>query len=68
MLPGGQIARVNRSEILGPLPDIPTRRIVQRLAESRLRAINRGIYRPKTTLTFRELVETQQQPSFFVRM
>ena len=65
MLPDGQIARVNRSEVMGPLADIPTRRIAQRLVESRLRAINQGIYRPKTTLTLREFVETQWQPSLF---
>jgi integrase len=65
MLPSGQIARVNRSEIIGPLIEIPTRRIAQRLAESRLRAINQAIYRPKTTLTFREFVETQWQPNLF---
>ncbi len=65
MLPDGQVARVNRSEVLGPVADIPTRRIAQRLVESRLRAINQGIYRPKTTLTFREFVETQWQPNLF---
>ena len=65
MLPDGQIARVNRSEILGPIVDIPTRRIAQRLVESRLRAINQQIYRPKTTLTFREFAETQWQPTLF---
>lgn len=65
MLPDGQIARVNRSEILGALADVPTRRIAQRLVESRLRAINEGVYRPKTTLTFRQFVETQLQPSIF---
>ncbi len=65
MLPDGEIARVNRSEILGPLVDIPTRRIAQRLVESRLRAINQGIYRPKTTMIFREFVETQWQPNLF---
>jgi hypothetical protein len=63
MLPNGQIARVNRSEILGPLADIPTRRIAQRLVESRLRAINQRIYRPKTTMTFRDFVETQWKPN-----
>lgn len=65
MLPDGQIARVNRSVILGPVAEIPTRRIAQRMVESRLRAINQGTYRPKTTLTFREFVETQWQPSLF---
>ena len=65
MLPDGQIARANRSEVLGPLVDIPTRRIAQRLVESRLRAINQGIYRPKSTMTFREFVETQWQPNLF---
>ncbi len=65
MLPSGQIARVNRSEVLGSLFDIPTRRNAQRLVESRLRPINQGIYRPKTTLTFREFVETQWKSSLF---
>lgn len=65
MLPSGQIARVNRSEILGSLIDIPTRRNAQRLVESRLRPINQGIYRPKTTLTFREFVESQWKSSLF---
>ena len=65
MLPDGQIARVNRSLILGSLVDIPTRRIAQRLVESQLRPINLGIYRPKTTMTFREFVETQWQPNLF---
>jgi integrase len=65
MLPDGQIARVNRSEVIGLLADLPTRRMAQRLAESRLRAINLGVYRPKTTLTFREFVETQWQPNLF---
>jgi integrase len=65
MLPDGQIARVNRSEVIGLLADLPTRRMAQRLAESRLRAINLGIYRPKTTLTFREFVETQWEPNLF---
>jgi hypothetical protein len=63
MLPSGQIARINRSEIIGPLVEIPTRRIALRLVESKLRAINQGIYRPKTTLAFREFVETQWKPS-----
>jgi integrase len=65
MLPSGQIARVNRSEVLGSLADIPTRRNAQRIVESRLRPINQGIYRPKTTLTFREFVETQWKSSLF---
>jgi integrase len=59
MLPSGQIERVNRSEVLGSLVEIPTRRNAQRIVESRLRPINQNIYRPKTTLTFREFVESQ---------
>ena len=65
ILPDGQIARVNRSEILGPLAEIPTRRIAQRLAESRLRAVNQGVYRPRTTLTLREFVENQWKANLF---
>jgi integrase len=65
MLPSGQIARVNRSEVLGSIVDIPTRRNAQRIVESRLRPINQGNYRPKTTLTFREFVESQWKSSLF---
>jgi len=65
MLPDGQIARINRSEVIGFLADLPTRRLAQRAAETRLREINTGVYRPKTTLTFREFVETQWQPNLF---
>lgn len=65
MLPDGQIARVNRSLILGSVEDFPNRRIALRLVESQLRPINQGIYRPKTTMTFRQFVETQWQPNLF---
>jgi integrase len=65
MLPSGQIERVNRSEVLGSLVEIPTRRNAQRIVESRLRPINQNIYRPKTTLTFREFVESQWKSSLY---
>jgi len=65
MLSSGQIARVNRSEVLGSLAAIPTRRNAKRIVESRLRPINQGIYRPETTLTFREFVESQWKFSLF---
>jgi integrase len=65
MLPSGQIERVNRSEIIGSLADIPTRRLAQRLVDAKLRPINQGIYRPKTTLTFREFVESHWKPNLF---
>ena len=63
MLPSGEIERVNRSELIGSLADIPTRRLAQRLVDSKLRAINQGIYRPKTTLSFREFVESHWKPN-----
>ena len=65
MLPDGQIARINRSEVIGLFADFPTRRMAQRFAETRLREINSGVYRPKTTLSFREFVESQWQPNLF---
>jgi len=65
MLPDGNTVRVNRSEVIGTLAEFPTRRIAQRIVESRLRPINLRVYRPKTTLTFREFVETQWQPNLF---
>lgn len=63
MLPSGQISRVNRAEVLGSLEEIPTQRAALRLAEQRLRAINVGGYRPQTTLTFREFVESLWVPN-----
>jgi integrase len=63
MLPNGDTVRVNRSEIIGTLAEFPTRRIAQRVVESRLRPINLGVCRPRTTLTFREFVETQWKPN-----
>lgn len=63
MLPSGQIDRVNRSEIIGALADIPTRRLAQRIVDTKLRVINQGIYRPKTTLTFRVFVESHWKPN-----
>jgi integrase len=65
MLPDGQIARVNRSLILGSLAEIPNRRVAQRLVEAKLRPINSGVYRPKTTMTFREFAEREWQPNLF---
>jgi integrase len=65
MLPSGQIARVNRSEVIGTLAEVSTRRLAQRIADTKLRTINQGTYRPKTILTFREFVETQWQPNLF---
>jgi hypothetical protein len=63
MQPSGQIQRVNRSAIIGSLLDVPTRRLAQRIVDTKLRAINQGIYRPKTTLTFREFVESHWKPN-----
>lgn len=65
MLPSGEISRVHRSEILGTLCDFPTRRMAQRLADQRLREFNQGGFRPQTTLTFRDYIETHWQPNLF---
>lgn len=50
----GKLERVRRSEALGPVADIPTRRQAERILS--LRGINSGDYRPQSSCTLSEFV------------
>jgi len=45
--PDGQTERVRRSEVLGTVAEIPTRREAEQLLSERLRPLNRGDCRPQ---------------------
>jgi integrase len=52
----GKLERVRRSEALGPVADIPTRRQAERILSDRLRGINSGEYRPQSSCTLSDFV------------
>jgi integrase len=58
----GAAERLRRSEILGTVADIPTRREAERLLADRLRYINSSEYRPNSCCTFRDYVEASWLP------
>jgi integrase len=53
----GKLERVRRSEALGPVADIPTRRQAERILSDRLRGINSGDYRPQSSCTLSDFVQ-----------
>jgi integrase len=53
----GKTVRLRRSEILGPVAEIPRRQAEQLLAD-RMRQINSGEFRPNSTQTFRDYGES----------
>jgi integrase len=59
ILPDNTVDRVHRSEVLGLVSDIPTRREAQKLLQTRLRDINDGRQRPKAMVTLQQFVEQQ---------
>ncbi len=58
----GNLERVRRSEIIGTVAELPTRRDAERVLADRLRHINSGDYRPQSARTFREYVEGSWLP------
>jgi integrase len=61
----GTLLRVRRSEILGPVTQIPTRRAAQRLLLERLQAINSGKGSKLQFCTFREFVQNRWIPVIY---
>ena len=58
----GKLERVRRSEILGTVAEIPTRRQADQVLSNRLRGINAGDFRPQSTCTFSEFVQRNWMP------
>ena len=52
----GKLERVRRSEALGLVANIPTRRQAERILSDRLRGINSGDYRPQSSCTVSDFV------------
>ncbi len=61
--PDGTLSRSLRSEVLGPVSEICSRREAQKLLESRLRPINQGRQRPQSTLLFEQFVREHWEPA-----
>ncbi len=55
--PNGAVTRIRRSDILGTVAEIPTRRQAEQLLAGRLRSVNSSEYRPSSSRTFRDYVE-----------
>lgn len=54
--------RVRRSEILGPVAEIPTRRDAETVLDERLRRINSGDFRPESSYTLAKFAESSWLP------
>jgi integrase len=55
----GVVRRVRRSQVIGTVTELPTRRDAQNKVEERLRPINAGTSKPESSMSFGSFVETQ---------
>lgn len=60
--PDGAVTRIRRSEILGLITEIPTRRQAEQVLQDRLRLFNSSDYRPSSSCTLREYAENRWLP------
>ena len=58
----GTLGRTRRSEVLGTVAEIPTRRQAEQLLAERLRKFNSPDYRPNSSRTFRDYAEAVWLP------
>lgn len=61
--PDGAAVSVRRSEVLGTVTEIPTRRQAEQLLADRLRSINSGPHRPNSSRSLRDYAETFWLPT-----
>jgi integrase len=57
--------RIRRSEVLGPVAEIPTVRQARQMLSDLLRKVNSDDYRPQTVWTFRSFVKDRWKPEIF---
>ena len=62
ILADGSTSRVMRSVVLGPVSEIAGRREARRLLNARLNPINKGQYRPESTMLFSKFVADYFEP------
>ena len=60
-----KIERIRRSEVLGTIAEIPTKREAQQLLDDLLRRTNSGEHRPQAILTFKNFVEDRWKPDLY---
>lgn len=65
--PDGTLGRVMRSEVLGLVSEISSRREARKLMEARLRPINEGRHQPQSTITFGAFLEQHFIPGMLPR-
>jgi integrase len=65
LLPDGTIGEIHRSEVLGLVADIPTRREAQLLLDAKLLPVNQGTARPEAFVAFGTFVEQQWKTLVF---
>lgn len=63
--PANKIERIRRSEVLGTIAEIPTKREAQQILDNLLRRANSGEHRPQAVLTFRSFVEDRWKPDVY---
>jgi hypothetical protein len=60
--PDGSLARVQRSETLGPI-SLVNRQKARGILQDRVRAINQGLRRPQVPMTFADFVRSECKPN-----
>jgi integrase len=60
--PDGKLQRIRRSEILGKVADIPTRRQAEQICSDRLRGVNSGDYKLQSSCTLSQFVQRNWFP------
>jgi len=63
LLPDGSLGRLHRSEVIGAVEDIPTKRQALALLQERLSGINQGTHKPSSVLAFREFALERWEPA-----
>ena len=59
---GGTLGRIRRSEVLGTVAELPTRRKAMQVLSQKLKAINSGDARPQSVRTFGDFVQDEWMP------
>jgi integrase len=59
--PDGVVARIMRSQVLGPVSSISTRREARQLLTSLLRPTNHGLRKPQATMTFEDFARKWEE-------
>jgi hypothetical protein len=59
---GGTLGRIRRSEVIGTVADLPTRRKAMQVLSQKLKAVNSDDARPQSVRTFGDFVKNEWMP------